>query len=243
MTQINAPRSNTPDWSLASPVYQRAMDIGRKERLRGGRDPVRRELQVSDNENVATILKSTRIRLREYTHADIEELAAILGNEETMRFYSRPKTRDECVGWIDWNLKLYAEHGFGLWVMESRQSGAFLGDCGLTPQLVEGVADIEIGWHTKKEFWNQGFATEAAFACRDLGFNDFGLKHLISIIDPGNIASRRVAEKIGMRPERTAIHNQLPCVIYTIERSESLIRPRWAGTSTTPTASTTTSPG
>lgn len=168
---------------------------------------------------MSAIHETPRIRLREYTHGDLEDLAAIFGDEETMRFYPRPKTRDECRNWIDWNLKLYAHHGFGLWVMESRQTGEFLGDCGLTPQTVEGVTDIEVGWHTRREFWNQGFATEAALACRELGLDSFGLTRLISIIDPENTASRRVAEKIGMREERMALHNDYPCVIYAIERS------------------------
>lgn len=168
---------------------------------------------------MTTLLETRRVRLRQYRHDDLDELAAMFADEETMRYYPRPKTREEALAWIEWSLELYAEHGFGLWVMESTSTSAFLGDCGLTPQMVEGVSDIEIGWHTKKEFWKQGFATEAALACRDMGFDSFGLTRLISIIDPENIASRRVAEKIGMRPERMAVHDDYPCVIYAIERS------------------------
>jgi RimJ/RimL family protein N-acetyltransferase len=133
-----------------------------------------------------------------------------------MRFYPRPKTRDECRKWIDWNVNLYADRGFGLWVMESITTSEFLGDCGLTPQTVDGVTAVELGWHTKRSRWNQGFATEAALACRDLAFTRFGLNRLISIIDPENLASRRVAEKVGMREERITLHEDYPCVIYTI---------------------------
>lgn len=167
---------------------------------------------------MTTILETARMRLREYRQDDLDELAAMFADEETMRFYPRPKTRDEALAWIEWNVRLYSEEGFGLWVMESVETAEFLGDCGLTPQTVEGVTDIEVGWHTKRAFWNEGLATEAALACRDVGFTQFGLQRLISIIDPENIASRRVAEKIGMRPEKTAIHNDYQCVIYAIER-------------------------
>jgi RimJ/RimL family protein N-acetyltransferase len=166
---------------------------------------------------MATILETTRLRLREYTKRDVEELAAMFGDEETMRFYPRPKTRDEALAWIEWNLRLYSERGFGLWAMEVIATSEFVGDCGLTPQTVEGVAEIEVGWHTKRAFWNQGFATEAALACRDLAFTQFGLKRLISIIDPENIASRSVAEKIGMLEEKITLHEGYPCVIYAIE--------------------------
>lgn len=168
---------------------------------------------------MSTILVTTRLRLREYTERDLDELTTMFGDEETMRFYPRPKTRGEAHDWIEWNLRLYTERGFGLWVMEAIASSEFVGDCGLTPQTVEGVADIEVGWHTKRAFWSQGFATEAALACRDLAFAQFGLNRLISIIDPENLASRRVAEKIGMRQEKIALHEDYPCVIYAIERS------------------------
>ena len=97
-----------------------------------------------------------------YTPDDLADLAAMFADEETMTFYPRTKTREESLGWIEWNLGLYESHGFGLWVMESRETGAFIGDCGLTPQTVDGVTNIELGWHTKRECWNRGFATEAA---------------------------------------------------------------------------------
>lgn len=147
---------------------------------------------------MAVILETKRLRLREYTHGDLDDLAGMFADEELMRFYIRPKSRAESLAWIDWNLGMYKEHGFGLRVMESLDTSEFVGDCGLTPQTVDGVTDIEVGWHTKREYWNQGLATEAASACGDRAFNDLGLKRLISIIHPDNIVSRRVAEKLGI---------------------------------------------
>lgn len=168
---------------------------------------------------MTVILETARIRLREYRHDDLDDLAAMFADEEHMRFYPRPKTRDEALAWIDWNLGLYEKHGFGLWVMESRATAEFLGNCGLTPQTVEGVTDVEVGWHTKRSHWNQGLATEAARACLDRAFSEIGLKRVISIIRPENIASARVAENIGMHPEKTASHGGFPHVIYAIERA------------------------
>jgi RimJ/RimL family protein N-acetyltransferase len=182
------------------------------------------------------------MRLREYRREDLDDLAGMFADEETMRFYPRPKTRDEALAWIEWNLGLYAEEGFGLWVMEAIATSEFLGDCGLTPQTVEGVRDIEVGWHTKRSFWNEGLATEAALACRDLGFTQFGLTRLISIIDPENLASRRVAEKIGMQPEKTAIHDDCPCVIYAIERLDRSPPLRSHGAQRLPTICSMASP-
>lgn len=144
---------------------------------------------------MGTVLETKRLRLREYVHEDLDELAAMFSDEELMRFYSDTKSRDESLAWIDWNLALYKENGFGLWVVEFLENSEFVGDCGLTPQTVQGVTDIEVGWHTKRTHWNKGLATEAATACRDHAFHKLGLRRLISIIHPDNAASRRVAEK------------------------------------------------
>ena len=167
-------------------------------------------------ELMTTMLATPRLRLREYRHSDLDDLAAMFADEELMRYYSHPKSRDESLAWIEWNLDLYKEHGFGLWVMESPETSEFIGDCGLTPQTVDGVTDIEVGWHTRRTYWNQGLATEAAIACRDRAFNELGLKRLISIIHPDNIASRRVAEKLGMKVEKEIPHGSSPKVIYAM---------------------------
>jgi RimJ/RimL family protein N-acetyltransferase len=109
---------------------------------------------------------------------------------------------------------------FGFWFIASRSTSAFLGYCGIRPLALGGSSEIEIGWHTKKTRWNQGVATEAAKAARDLAFRRFRLTRLVAIIHPDHFASRRVAEKIGMRSERTTIiDDDYPAVVYTIGRS------------------------
>lgn len=167
---------------------------------------------------MTTILETKRMRLREFTQQDLDDLAVMLADEEHMRFYSRPKTRAEAATWIDWNLDLYSRYGFGLWVMESKATEEFLGQCGLTPQTVDGVTDIELGWHTVTQHANRGLATEAALACRDKAFSEFGISRLISIIDPANQSSCRVAEKVGMRVEKTTIRDGKPTLIYVLEK-------------------------
>ena len=87
------------------------------------------------------------------------------------------------------------------------ESGAFLGDCGLTVQRVDGIDEIEIGYHIRPEYQGHGYATEAASACRDLARDHFGVSHLIAIIEPANRPSQAVAENIGLTLEkRTNVH-------------------------------------
>src|SRR5438105_1197234 len=129
----------------------------------------------------------------------------MVADEEQMTFYPRPKTRDEASAWIARNLELYDVRGFGIWLIESVATAAFLGYCGIRPLELDGVSEIEIGWHTHKASWNQGVATEAAAVARDLALGHFGVPRLVAIVHPDHVASRCVAEKIGMRAERTTV--------------------------------------
>jgi len=138
------------------------------------------------------------------TLADIDDLALLLGDPDVLWVYPHPYTRDEARGWIEWNVGLYRELGFGLWYLTLRDTGEFVGECGLTPQRVEGATEIEVGYHVRPKFWGLGFATEAARACRSFAREVAGLHRLVALIDPGNVASQRVAAKIGLAFEREA---------------------------------------
>ena len=102
-----------------------------------------------------------------------------------------------------------------------KSSGELAGDCGLTVQDVEGVNEIEIGYHVRHDLWGQGLATEAARACRDLGFARLRVERLISLIRPENLQSRRVAEKNGMTVSKDLIWRGLPHLVYAIRREEA----------------------
>ena len=105
---------------------------------------------------------SSRLAFRELNENDLDDLAGLLGDPVVMKFYPRPRDRAEALEWIHWNQRLYREHGFGLWLMTLRETGEFVGDCGLTPQQVEGTTEIEIGYHVRADLQGRGLATEAA---------------------------------------------------------------------------------
>jgi RimJ/RimL family protein N-acetyltransferase len=167
-------------------------------------------------------LETERLRLREFAHGDLDELAEMVADVEQMRFYPRPKTRAEASAWISRNLAVYEQYGFGFWRVESLHTSDFLGYCGIRPRALEGGSEIEIGWHTKKTFWNQGIASEAATAARDAAFRQFRLSRLVALIHPDHVASRRVAEKIGMQAERNVVVDEdYPALIYVTERCDA----------------------
>jgi [ribosomal protein S5]-alanine N-acetyltransferase len=166
------------------------------------------------------ILETSRLILREFVLDDAEALARVLGDAETMRFYPMAFDRAAVDSWIARNRQRYERDGHGLWAMILQSSSELIGDCGLTVQQVDGADEIEIGYHVRRELWGQGLATEAAHACRDYGFARLPAQRLISIIRPENLASRRVAEKIGMTVWKKAMYAGLPHLVYAIRRED-----------------------
>jgi ribosomal-protein-alanine N-acetyltransferase len=143
-----------------------------------------------------TIVETDRLTLRELKLDDVDSLLEVLGDPIAMEHYPAPKTRSETERWIAWARESYERNGFGLWAVERNSGGAFLGDCGPMLQPVEGELVPEIGYHVVRSEWGQGYATEAATACRDLVLGRLGFDRVVSIVAPENLASRRVAEKV-----------------------------------------------
>lgn len=146
-----------------------------------------------------------RLAFRQMTGDDLDDMAGLLGDPEVMRHYPRPMTRAEAGSWIEWNQRLYRQHGYGLWLVTLRTTGGFVGDCGLTPQEIEGATELEVGYHVRAALQGRGYATEAAAACRDHARDVLGARRLVAIVRPDNRASQRVAAKIGLPFEREAV--------------------------------------
>ena len=131
----------------------------------------------------------------------------MLGDPETMRFYTRPFSRDEVQGWVERTLSRYERDGTALLGLELRTSGELVGDCGPGVMSIDGVDELELGWHVRRDLWGQGLAPEAAIAARDWAFDTLGRGRLVALIATGNAASIRVAEKTGMHLERDLDHH------------------------------------
>ncbi len=165
------------------------------------------------------VIETARLLLREFVQGDADALAAVISDPETMRFYPEPRDRAGVESWIERNRQRYRDDGHGLWAMVLKSSGEVVGDCGLTRQTVDGVEEIEIGYHLRRDLWGRGLAPEAAAACRDYGFERLGAERLISLIRPANLPSRRVAEKIGLSLWKEVMWRELPHCVYVIRRA------------------------
>ena len=128
------------------------------------------------------ILETERLALRELDQSDFAALRAILQDEQVMYAYEHAFTNREVQAWLDRQRDRYAKDGFGLWAMVEKATGEMMGQCGLTRQ----------------DRWHQGFAAEAAIACREYAFRSLGMAEVFSIIRDSNLPSQRVALRCGM---------------------------------------------
>jgi len=167
------------------------------------------------------VLETSRLILREFRVDDADALGRVISDAETMRFYVAPFDRAGVEAWIARNRQRYELDGFGLWAMVLKSTGELIGDCGLVAQNVDGIKELEVGYHVRRDLWGQGLGTEAARACRDYGFGEVKAERLISLIRSENFPSRRVAEKNGMRVWKEVLWHDLPHLVYAIRRDEA----------------------
>jgi len=166
------------------------------------------------------VIQTERLWLREFELEDVDALAKVLSDPETMRYYPMSFDHAAVADWIQRNRTRYANDGYGLWAMILKSTSELIGDCGLVRQSVDGVDEIEIGYHVRRDLWGQGYASEAARACRDHGFSTLSAERLISLIRPENVSSRRVAEKNGMTIWKEVTRANLLHYVYAIRHDQ-----------------------
>jgi ribosomal-protein-alanine N-acetyltransferase len=151
------------------------------------------------------LIETTRLTVRELALDDLDVLAAIYADDETMRFIGRGGvlTREHAERAIERERVNYSERGYGEGATVLRETGEMIGVCGLIvwPDI-DGVEEIEVAYLLARPWWGQGLGTEVAGAIRDHARHELGRDRLVSCIYPDNAASIHVAEKIGMRHEK-----------------------------------------
>jgi RimJ/RimL family protein N-acetyltransferase len=166
------------------------------------------------------ITETSRLILRHFHIVDGEAMDRVFGDPEVMRYGDGIKQPEWVRKWLRGCLEDYHQKwGFGLWAVVEKENRDVIGLCGLShfPD-VGGQPETEIGYRLARAYWGRGFATEAARAVRDYGFDALSISRLISIIDPRNIASIRVAEKTGLSYEKDVIFQGFHDAVYAIGR-------------------------
>ena len=165
-----------------------------------------------------TVFETDRLALRTVTPHDVENLQMIFSDPEAMRFMPGTRNLADTIEWIRLVLKSYWEHGFGPWAVLLKDSDEFIGYCGLYFQKnVAGRDEVEILYGFVRQHWNHGYATEAAQGTYRYATQVLRLKRLISLIDPKNTGSIRVAEKVGLKREKQVERWSRQMWIFSIE--------------------------
>jgi len=169
------------------------------------------------------ILETKRLYLREMNQSDFPALCKILQDKDVMYAYEHAFDDDEAQQWLDKQIVRYKDNGFGLWAVILKETDEMIGQCGLTIQEYNNKKVLEIGYLFQKAFWHNGYATEAAIACKEYAFDIIGAEEVVSIIRDTNIASQNVAKRNGMIKKEEFIKHyygvDMPHLVFSINRN------------------------
>lgn len=172
------------------------------------------------------IAETERLILRRFEIDDGPAMDRVFGDPDVMRFGNGAQTREWVRNWLRTRREIDdRKPGYGQWGVVRKDDRILIGVCGLTYfSDVCGSPETEIGYRLARDVWGNGYATEAAVAVRDYGFSSLSLERMIALIDPQNVASIRVAEKLGMRYEQDVTLDGYthPDRLYAMSRQSDL---------------------
>lgn len=147
---------------------------------------------------------TSRLILRPFTMTDNSALMAVFGDEEVMRFGDGVQSYEQVSRWLRQITEdIYPKYKFGPMAVILRSTNELVGYCGLFPfDDIDGSPEFELGYRLERSAWGLGYATEVSIAICENAKHKLGLKRIVSLIDPENARSIRVAEKLGMHFEK-----------------------------------------
>ncbi len=168
--------------------------------------------------NRTMYIETERLIIRDFTASDVDDFAHLVADEEVMRFSLKgPLSKEEAKEYFQRRiLGHYEEHGFGVWAVLHREK--LIGFAGLISQTIDEEKWVELAYRFTPKFWGKGFATEAAMAICQYAFETLGLKQLISIIDPKNTPSIKLASRVGMNFWKEAVFHGFHVRIYVLKQ-------------------------
>ena len=168
------------------------------------------------------ILETERLQLRQFTTDDNKYLLPIMQNKEVNKFISLehvfgPINHEYVEKMLERFFKTYESNGFGLLGVVYKKTNELIGWCGLHKMQLKDGEVIELAYTLDKKYWGQGLATEAAIAVKNYTFNTLKLPYIVSCIDSKNVASIKVAKKLGMQYWKDSEFFGKSCQVYKVE--------------------------
>lgn len=168
------------------------------------------------------ILETQRLILRHLEPRDLDNLFALYSDAEVRRYYPEGVlTYEETKEELEWFLNGHPRYPeLGLWATIHKETGQFIGRCGLLPWTIDERAEVEVAYMLAREYWGRGLGTEAAQGVLDYGFEKLHLSRLICLIDRDNQASIKVATNIGMTFEKEGRDDKGPFLLYARNKDD-----------------------
>lgn len=160
------------------------------------------------------ITETLRLKLVEVTEGDVESIFMLTGNEKVMKYFPKVLSYEDTQQMVQKILHQYSEYGYCFWKVLLKPEDQFVGIAGLLHQRIDINPATEISYRILEEHWRKGYATEAVKACKQYAENKLKKKRLISLINPQNDASIRVATKLGAKRTRSIIFEGLQHDVY-----------------------------
>ncbi|MGB3225287.1 MAG: GNAT family N-acetyltransferase [Desulforhopalus sp.] len=151
------------------------------------------------------IATTTRLKFEAVAIADVGLLFELTADQKVMKFFPKVLDYNETEQMVRKIIDHYETYGYCYWKLLSKAKNEFIGIAGLLNQEIDGIAETEISYRIKPEYWDSGYATEAAHACKEYAEKALGKKRLISIIHPQNTASKCVAQKLGAYKSKSIV--------------------------------------
>lgn len=179
-------------------------------------------MEVNQNYEYLSIKETERLRIRPLTLVDIPVWIDFIMSEETTEFFPDNFKLHPSYAqlWIEGQLNRYSQHKFGLMALVDKNTDLLVGQCGLLQQVVNEVEEIEIGYHLLPKYWGLGYATEAAQKFKEIGFENYHFKSIVSLIHKENIQSQNVAVRNGMIKTDKTLHKGLNAFVFRVKREE-----------------------
>ena len=181
--------------------------------------------------NMKIHLQTPRLILRQWQDSDAAPFIQMCADPEVMRYFLNPLTEQQSLAFMQRIQNFIATHGWGLFAVELKSSGEFIGFIGLHQHLehYDFAPCIEIGWRLAKQYWHNDYATEGSKAVLDYAFRELQLDNVVSFTTVLNTPSEKVMQKIGLSKVKTFAHPLVPAdhpllmhVLYQIDRQSYL---------------------
>lgn len=169
---------------------------------------------------VIPTLNTERLLLRAFVKDDLDPFADMVSDPEVMQratYNGTPMTRSQAWNWLCMMLGHWYMRGFGIWGIEEKESGEFIGRIGL--QFLDWFDDVEIVWMLSKSAWGRGLATEGARAAIDYGLTSLALPRIAAVINTENEPSIRLAKRLGMEMEKEVTRQEIPFYQFVIKKN------------------------